>query len=132
MIDGGSIMNHAVKLIASSNPLPRTRYRPAYPPLLPSLTVRRITNGPMMNTRFPGSPMGPTHIVGTHLPSGADAVFSSLIKYSLYPRCAVRCRSFYPNALIPEVLFSNFNMHAYSYFDVSLVKISPGKQYGIY
>lgn len=123
-------MNHAVKLIASSNPLPRTRYHPLIHPLLPSLTVRRITNGPMMNTRFPGSPMGPTHIVGTHLPSGADAVFSSLIKYSLYPRRAVR-RSFYPNALIPEVLFSNFNMHAYSYFDVSLIKISLEKSHGI-
>lgn len=38
-----------------------------------------------MNTRFPGSPTRPAHIAGTHLPSAADAAFSSLIKYSLYP-----------------------------------------------
>lgn len=93
MIDGGSIMNRAVKLIASSThpSLPllpgsrriRTRYYPSAPTSLDR--ARRITNGPMMNTRFSGSPTGPTHIVGTHLPSGADAAFSSLIKYSLYP-----------------------------------------------
>lgn len=62
--------------------LSRFCFRASY--LTPShLTIQRVTNGPTMNTWFPR--VCARRVVDTHLPSNADATFSSVIKRSLQP-----------------------------------------------
>lgn len=106
-------MNRAVKLIASSAPLPSARPR-THATLAHYLPWPRTTDYEWTDDEYAISRFahGPTHIVGTHLPSGADAAFSLLIKYSLYPRRVSPPRGFYASALIREILFLDFSMHA--------------------